>query len=139
MTGTVVENILQTFTLQVHFSEGSPPTFTLLDSERKPVEGTQIESYYATLVFELEVSGVPNPNAAVYASQFQWLDNKKNVIDIPPMVSFIRSSGTSVTLIDVNTNFSREVDVLHFLFSVVYDGQMYSSVDPVVINKKPPA
>jgi len=137
-TGTPIENMLYEFTLVVDFS-GGEPTFTLYHGSNV-VDAIEVTSYTATLVFWLKVNGVSDPQNASFGSQFQWLSLKGQSADKPGTIAFLRASDINVTLIDSNTATTEEDSIVfRFLFTVVYNGRLYSSHDPVIINKKPPA
>ncbi|GAB4195134.1 MAG: hypothetical protein Tsb002_27370 [Wenzhouxiangellaceae bacterium] len=142
MQGTPIQNYLYNFTLRVTFhADGSEPDFQLF-FDGKAIKTIEIDDYMATLVFQLQAvfDGIQSPGTAVYGTQFQWLDLNGAPVNSPDAIHFIRMSDNNVTMTDCNTLQNGEVNsVFRFLFSVVYQGRQYSSHDPIIINKKPPA
>lgn len=147
MTGKVIDTKLYEFDLMVDFHHAeAEPTFTL-EQLGKPKDGPiVVDSYLALLVFHLKPINVPDASKrVVFATTPQWLDLEGEPVPPPAAVAVARITDDNLTLSDINTASQpisgqppMDVQIMSFLFSIVYNRKMYSSKDPIIINKEPP-
>lgn len=141
-SGKPIINLLYEFDLVFSFDQKGDPVFELMKDGKPVGNDITIETHTATLIFTLKAPDMKN---VVWATNFQWLNPLTRAPVLKPSnIAFIRDNDSVVTMIDSNP-VSEEGDEqrMHFLFSVLkvvlgQDAIMYTSPDPVIINKKPP-
>lgn len=139
--GEPIINRLYQFDVLFYFNELGEPAFKLLIGGTEVAKVITIRTHMATLVFNLVTPGHTDIS---WASSFQWLDPSTRAPIIKPTnIAFIRDNDLVVSLIDSNTVQTDEGEQrMDFLFSVIQNHPhgvtMYSSNDPIIINKKPP-
>ncbi len=98
-----------------------------------------VDTYLSILILRLRVQGLADPSEVEFASHLQWLDEKKRVPMAPPPTDVRRESSVKLAILDLNTVEAGDMPQrFSFLVSVLYQGQMYTSQDPTIINKEPP-
>lgn len=140
-TGTPIVNVLFEFDLVFSIDATGQPVFTLCQGNKEITDPIVIESHMATLVFNLSAPGLTGVS---WASNFQWIDPQSYApTSKPTNLAFVRDNDSVVTMIDSNPiTEGSDQQQMHFLFSVVktngLSATMYTSTDPIIINKKPP-
>ena len=141
--GEPIIDLLYNFDMEFSYDQKGDPVFTLKQNGKKIGNEISIETHTATLVFNLVLAG--GVSDVVWATNFQWLDpDTRAPVEVPPNILFMRDGDNIISMIDSNpvTEEGQE-QRMHFLFSVLQyqksgDPIMYTSSDPVIINKKPP-
>ena len=124
---------------QFELTKNGECTFTLMDQDGKAVPDNAIIVDTATEKIDLVLETV-KATEAVWAKYFQWIDpNTGTSCSTPPgNITFTWVKTLLVTLFDQNTTTKSTPEEFRFRMVVNYNGVIYESKDPVIINKKPP-